>query len=155
MRRISPLAAVLLCTLALPASADFFKWTDANGQTHFGDTPPANARNITPLDTPKANVLKMENSEGTTDSKARMERQKRMTEVLRQEAQDRENAEQNAADEKERRDKECAKLRQQLKSMDGVRLYTTDENGQREYVDDTSRNAYIAEINKSLETNCP
>jgi hypothetical protein len=154
MRRLQPLAFALLCTLALPVSADFFKWTDTNGQTHFGDTPPANAKNITPLDTPKANVLKMEKSEGTTDSKARMERQKRMTEVLQQEAQDRENAAQNAADEKEQRDKECAKLRQQLKAMDGMRLFTTDENGQREYIDDASRNAYIAEINKSIETNC-
>ena len=34
---------VSMCLLPLSASAGVYKWVDANGQTHFGDRPPAQA----------------------------------------------------------------------------------------------------------------
>jgi glutaredoxin len=46
------LRPLLLCALsaaALPALAQY-KWTDADGRTVFGDTPPAGARNVQRLD---------------------------------------------------------------------------------------------------------
>ena len=33
-------AALILALAALPAQAEVFKWVDANGQTHYSNTPP-------------------------------------------------------------------------------------------------------------------
>jgi glutaredoxin len=40
---MKPLLHALLITLAMPAIADVYKWTDAHG-THYGDTPPPAAK---------------------------------------------------------------------------------------------------------------
>jgi hypothetical protein len=42
--------ALLLCTLPLAASAQIYKWTDANGQVHFSQNPPkeGNYQDVTP-----------------------------------------------------------------------------------------------------------
>jgi hypothetical protein len=41
---------LLLCGLPLAASAQIYKWTDANGQVHFGQNPPkqGNYSDVTP-----------------------------------------------------------------------------------------------------------
>lgn len=33
-------AVIMLCAFVSPASADYYKWTDENGVTHFSDEPP-------------------------------------------------------------------------------------------------------------------
>lgn len=42
--------ALLLCSLPLAASAQIYKWTDANGQVHFSQNPPqqGNFQDVTP-----------------------------------------------------------------------------------------------------------
>jgi hypothetical protein len=41
---------LLLCSLPLAASAQIYKWTDANGQVHFSQSPPkeGNYQDVTP-----------------------------------------------------------------------------------------------------------
>ncbi len=45
LNQLSGRFLTLLCLLTLPllAHAGVYKWVDANGQTHFGDRPPAQA----------------------------------------------------------------------------------------------------------------
>ena len=38
--RMNKILALLLCGLPLAASAQIYKWTDANGQVHFSQNPP-------------------------------------------------------------------------------------------------------------------
>src|ERR687887_2341067 len=49
-RQMTRLLAILLA-LALPgaATAQTYKWTDQNGRMQYGDTPPADASNVTRL----------------------------------------------------------------------------------------------------------
>lgn len=44
------IALLLLCSLPLAASAQIYKWTDANGQVHFSQNPPkdGNFQDVTP-----------------------------------------------------------------------------------------------------------
>ncbi|MFI4981078.1 MAG: DUF4124 domain-containing protein [Nevskiales bacterium] len=44
------IALFLLCSLPLAASAQIYKWTDANGQVHFSQNPPkeGNFQDVTP-----------------------------------------------------------------------------------------------------------
>jgi len=53
MLRTAP--ALLLTTLALPAGAELYKWTDASGRLQFSDRPPAaQARKAETLEAPRA-----------------------------------------------------------------------------------------------------
>jgi glutaredoxin len=49
MKNVSPIAAMLLLTV-LPAAAQY-RWIDAKDQVNYGDFPPADARNITKVET--------------------------------------------------------------------------------------------------------
>jgi glutaredoxin len=42
------LAAALAATLCLPAAAQY-RWTDASGKVHYGDSPPRDAKDVRPL----------------------------------------------------------------------------------------------------------
>jgi hypothetical protein len=42
--------AVVLAALAIPASAQLYKWVDDKGVTNYGSTPPANARSVEKVD---------------------------------------------------------------------------------------------------------
>lgn len=39
-----PALSLLLALIALPAGAEIYKWTDARGNVHFSDTPPARVK---------------------------------------------------------------------------------------------------------------
>lgn len=43
------LVLLLICTLSFPALAQVYKWTDANGITHFGSQPPPGQREQVPI----------------------------------------------------------------------------------------------------------
>jgi hypothetical protein len=43
------LALLLICTLSFPALAQVYKWTDANGVTHFGSQPPPGQQEQVPI----------------------------------------------------------------------------------------------------------
>lgn len=49
MRPMNRYFVAALLIVALPASAQF-RWNDATGQTNYGDTPPADAKNLVRLD---------------------------------------------------------------------------------------------------------
>lgn len=46
--KIALLAAALTAAICLPAAAQF-RWTDANGKVHYGDSPPRDARDVRSL----------------------------------------------------------------------------------------------------------
>ena len=51
------LVLLLVCLAMMPSVAqagELFRWLDANGKVHYGDTPPANATQIEPLKFPAA-----------------------------------------------------------------------------------------------------
>jgi glutaredoxin len=47
-RTTALLAAALAAVLCLPAAAQY-RWVDANGKVHYGDSPPRDARDVRPL----------------------------------------------------------------------------------------------------------
>ena len=48
MRKLLLLVTCLLATLAGPAAAQY-RWTDANGKVHYGDSPPRDAKDVRAL----------------------------------------------------------------------------------------------------------
>lgn len=161
MQRI--LTSLLFLTLALPASAELYKWTDATGRTHFSDQPPAGTRKAEALPAPTATPLSKAAAgtggaaAGAPDEAARRERMQRLQEAWREEEQQREQQAQLAqkeAEEKRRRQVHCHEVRDELKEMDGVPVYVMTPEGQRQFLDEDARRKYIDDSKRYLQENC-
>ena len=135
-KRIALSCAVLAMTMASGAMAnEIYKWTDADGNVHYEDRP-----------TGAETEERLDMSYGRTDRSSVQRRVKARTdaEASRREAASvaaasKQEAADNAAAEEARAAK-CERSRARLESyLQSRRLYRTDENGERVYLDDTQR----------------
>ena len=159
MKKLTSLVLIpVLALFAVPALAEMYKWTDANGQVHFGDKPPAGSRNAVNLSPPPVNIDSSRPAEpkAAPDNSSRqlMERQKRLSDIIKQEAEEREAAAQQAEKEKAERQRNCGMLRGYQKAMNGVPIYNLDEKGERIYLTDQQRSELESDINNRIGENC-
>jgi len=133
-RRIALACAIAALTLAASAMAnEIYKWTDEDGNVHYGDRPSG-----------AATEERLALTYGRTDSGALQQRTDAFAEATaaREEARsaakaaEQEAAEQAAAEAQkaERCDGARARLESYLQSR---RLYRTNDSGEREYLDDS------------------
>lgn len=138
--------------LAAPATAELYQWKDEQGRTHYSDRKPAGTQVRT---LPQKQSSASDNaSSPTDDSQARKERQRRLADVLRKEDEEREAESRRKAAETAARQQECRKLRQHLQSIEGRRVYEEGESGERIFLDDTTRDARVREMQQSLAEHC-
>ena len=135
-KRIALSCAVLALTMASGAMAnEIYKWTDADGNVHYEDRP-TGAETEERLDmtygrTDRSSVQRR--VKARTDAEASRREAASVAAASKQEAAD------NAAAEEARAAK-CERSRARLESyLQSRRLYRTDENGERVYLDDTQR----------------
>lgn len=132
----------LLCLLLLPglAAAEIYRWTDANGQVHFGQRPAAaGAQQI---------EVKPQVVERDQLTREREERANRFFDARREEQA---QASAVAAERQAKRAAECQELRRRLSNIpEGYSYYRTDANGEREYYSeqqvDTARQQLQAQV---------
>ena len=150
--------AALLAAAALAASAvvpiagagEIYKWTDAEGNVHYGDRPSGDAGEerlaIVSQRTDSARVQ--------AGIDARLERQAARAEARQnREDEDAERAEeeQQAAD----RAAACEENRNRLNTYnESARLYREDENGERVYLDDSEREAAKQRVQELINEYC-
>lgn len=140
---------LLLCLCTTPlAMAGTYRWVDENGQTHFGDRPPANAN---------SDEVKLDPASAEPDAIAR-QRHERMQEFLEQSEQqraernEREAREEALAAEQEAR---CEVLRGRLKYLKSVsRLYHVNNDGERVYIDDEQNEQFRREFRAQVQREC-
>lgn len=194
MRVLPVLCLCLPCVLlAPPATAEMYKWTDAQGRVHFGDQPPAGQKKITtlaapapapaaarlqpapapvappqrglqppppppPTDEPAVAEMARPTSAPTSapasDSRSRMERQKRLADIMQQEREQAEEAERTAAEARAQQQKDCQHLRNYQRAIDGVPVYRLDENGERQFLNDNERRELDGRISEQLQASC-
>lgn len=141
---------LLLCLLATPvaALAGTYRWVDENGQTHFGDRPPAGA---------VSDEVKVTPAPVDEDAAARA-RKVRMNEFLEQSEKDR--AERNEAKARqeaaaEERQARCEQLRGRLKYLKSVsKIYRINNDGERVYVDDEENERLRREFTARVQSEC-
>jgi hypothetical protein len=132
---LSVLIAMLTLAGSAIASETIYKWTDENGNVHYGDRPsgaPTEERlTLTFRRTDSAAVQQR--------MQARLDRQATRDETrTAEEAARQDEAEQAAA--ASGREQACIKARERLQSyVQARRLYRTDDNGERVYLDDAQR----------------
>lgn len=148
-------AVVLTSALAAyPATAETYKWTDADGKVHYSDQPPpANVKQQTTV-TPRKSAA----PSATTPAKKDAQPPKAKT-YVEQEAEFRkrqvETAEREAADKKKadeivERKRNCEQVRVQLKGLQaGGRVTQTNAQGEREYMSDAQIAQEIERLKKA------
>ena len=135
---------LLLCLLATPlALAGTYRWVDENGQTHFGDRPPADAM---------SDEVDLDPAPAEPDAEAR-ERHQRMQEFLEQsERNEREARAEAVSAEREAR---CDAFRGRLKYRKSAsRIYRVNNDGERVYVDDEENERIRREFQARVRNEC-
>lgn len=132
---------VLTCTIAaltvsMGAMAnEIYKWTDADGNVHYEDRPTGAATEVrldlTYRSTDRSAVQKRIQSR--VDAQTARDEARSAAEIAEQEAAE------DAAAEQQRKER-CERSRARLETyLQARRVYRTDENGERVYLDDTQR----------------
>lgn len=145
MKQLSVLAGLLLC-VALPASAQMYKWIDANGKVQYSDKPPPSniktekLREPPPPPAPKAAAADEKGGAGkdaakappkTTAEQEQAFRKRQLDAAKAQEEDSRKQAQAQAKAEN------CRRARAALASIQlGGRQVRIDEKGERVFLDD-------------------
>lgn len=137
--------ASILCLTLLPllASAEIYRWTDAQGRTHFEQRPVAGAERV------EVKPQVIERDPATREREARSQRfaQARREEQLLAEG------ERDA--QRSRREQECRDLRGQLNRLNRGRVFfRQDEKGERQYYSDTEIDAARRTLAARISEGC-
>jgi hypothetical protein len=140
-------AAFAFIALTGPAAADIYKWVDAQGRTHFGNTPP-----------PGQKAERVNGQTATPDapppqqSKQNWQEQLELSNQRHQQTREKEQA----AAQKEQEDRErCTSARSRVDFLErGGARYRIDEQGDRQYLDDAQRQAEIELARQHVTAYC-
>jgi len=143
--------AAALCAMALaaaPASAALYKWTDENGRTVYGDTPPAGVKAEkvnAPIAPANPNAVR---DMAATDAQIKARQRAR--------AEDDAKAEKTEADAKAKLER-CAQIRGNIQTMRSTSpVYKFNEKGEKIYLEAPDREKSIADSESLLRNlNCP
>ncbi|MBY6071830.1 MULTISPECIES: DUF4124 domain-containing protein [Marinobacter] len=142
------IALTLLCLLPLSANAGVYKWVDANGQTHFGDRPPAKAA---------SSEVSVKAAPASVDAGVR-ERHQKMTEFLEQQQEEREARQAASAKAEEKAETQaelCRKLRARLKYLASVStFYNVNDQGERVFVSEAENTRIREDFREKVRSTC-
>jgi hypothetical protein len=146
------LSLIIVLSLPFAASAEMYRWVDSQGKVHYSDSPPpAGAKSSKTIDTPPPSA-----APSGAAPKAKTWQEKEMDFRQRQAAEaDAQAKKQKEEAEAKERKQNCENARKSLASLEsGTRIVTTDEKGERVYMDDSARAAAISEARKAVENWC-
>jgi hypothetical protein len=135
-RQIALSCAVVALTFAAGATAsEIYKWVDEDGNVHYEDRPSGAATE----ERLGVAYSRTDSSAVNNRVQARLDRQSERAEAKSQRAAAEQEAADNAAAEAERQ-QACERARARLETyLQSRRLYRTDANGERVYLDDSQR----------------
>lgn len=135
-RRIALIAAVAAVVFATGATAsEIYKWTDEDGNVHYEDRPTGAATE----ERLQLTYRRTSSSAVNQQVQARLNREAEREEARSAAAAAQQEAAEKAAAAAERQ-QACERARARLETyLQSRRLYRTDENGERVYLDDAQR----------------
>lgn len=169
VRNAVTVAALFAAFVSLPVAAQWV-WKDSNGRTVYSDRSPppdvkpsqilrqpstpilaAPASTASPADAAKAPAEKAQATSGPkTIAEREMEFRKRQQERADSEKKTEEDQQKSAA-----KAAECERARGYLKGLeDGQRVVRTDASGNREFLDDSQREAEVERTRKMVQSLC-
>lgn len=136
---------ICIALLLLPALSwgEIYRWTDANGQLHFGEQPAPGAERI------EVKPQVVERDAATRESEERLRK------VFDARQQEKDAAAQQQAAKNAKRNEECSKLRQAMADLQhGGAYFSQDAKGERTYYSDQQIEAARSKIASQLSSNC-
>jgi hypothetical protein len=144
------LRTILLATLAFTAGSaaaeGVYKWVDAQGQAHFGSAPPPGV---------KSERINTQSSAATPASAEQGRGWQEQLNLSNQRRQQKNEQDQQAAKRQQENDQRCQSARYALDSLSrGGARYRINTQGEREYLDDSQRQAARDAAAQRVATYC-
>ncbi|MFO7603493.1 MAG: DUF4124 domain-containing protein [Gammaproteobacteria bacterium] len=128
------LFAVLGLLLPLGASAEIYKWVDEQGQTHYGEKPPAGQRSKQlQIDPGVATSPRAEKPDSSSNAgESRLERQQKLIRAMSEERQLKQEKREKAQRMEQQRIRNCANAKDNLRRYESSSsVYKVDDAGNR------------------------
>ena len=151
MRRLHTLFLLPAVALALPASAEIYRWTDSSGDTHFGSNPPAGV-DANPVSTNRTNTIDTGSSPAQGEERATDDGRTQTAQGQRESEGDSSPGEQ-----KEReaiRQQNCEAAREALKTLEQNARIQVKEDGERRYLSPEEKAAKRKRYETIRDENC-
>lgn len=152
MKKLLLLIAIsLLCATTFSVAGKIYKWTDSEGNVHYGAQPPnKQTKEITVRSkgssSAPAPAAKVSNPKDATN---------KLLGALEKERKDKAEASAKAAKEKERNDKNCSSAKRRIAGLKlGGRQFVMTEAGERNYLDAAAIQKRLAEAQKAADKWC-
>lgn len=156
MKRLLLIPALLLSSHGV---AEVYKWTDADGRVQFSDREPEHGHHVekmtAPVVPPSPDSAGSRRAEKSGSSENMAERQKKISDVLRAEREQREAEAGRMAEQKARQQHHCLALLDYKKNTEGVRLYDLDDKGERRFMDEKAREKHLQALDAEIKAACP
>lgn len=151
MKRLLLLIAIsLLCTATLSIAGKIYKWTDSEGNIHYGERPPSNqAKQIKVPKGPSGTSTPVNKTTNQQDAT------RKLLSAFDKERKDKNEAAAKAKKEKGIRDKNCSNARKRVAGLSiGGRIYDISEQGERSYLEGDEIKKRLGEARKVAEKWC-
>jgi hypothetical protein len=145
------LILAILAALALPATAQVFKWVDEKGRTHYGEKPPEGVKAT------EVGAAPASPGGGTTPAAQPDWKQKELESKRQRIERDKKESQESArAQNREaQRAYRCEDGRRRLAMLnEQIRLYDRNEKGEKVYMEDKERPAAEAAAKRLVAENC-
>lgn len=144
---------ISLLMTAGAVEAQVYKWVDENGKVHFGDQPPR--KKPTSAEKVELKIAPRTSNEPVANEADRARRQQQLLKTLSDERQQREEKRAKAKAAKERKAAMCKRLAAKRDEMLRANaIYTTNDQGEREYMDEAKGAAYRKELVARYKKEC-
>jgi len=145
---ISPLLVFLL--LPLSVAAQVYTWKDASGKVHYSDQPPGDKGQTTRTIAPGSPTV-----EDSAPVRKQMADKRLDASQKANEAKDAAAKAEKRRLEDEQRARDCERSRIDLQGIESGQIrFRMGANGEREALEDASREAELANVRRAVDVNC-
>lgn len=138
----------LLLLISSVASAEVYRWRDADGKLHYGDRPPADAERMNIRSAPSSPTRAPTNTD-------RKETRQRLLDLYREEREEKKKLKQERIAKRKERKEKCLQARVDLDNYQYASgIYRPTESGERDYLSKEERANYIQGLRDKVKKWC-
>ena len=140
------LLTLLICFSATTIQAEIYKWTDDQGNTHYGDKP---------IEKSKEMDINIEKSGNMKEKVNRKERLKKLLGSMEEDRQRKQDEAEKIKKERQKHKKNCDRANDRLKGYERAGyLYNYDKDGKKVISSNESRQKATDGLRKKIKKNC-
>lgn len=143
------LLGLVVLLIALPASAEVYKWVDDQGRVHYGDQP------MDETSTLQIEIDEIPTNAPASDSLSREEKRRRLLESMQEERFEKKERRAKKKAERERDHRKCILYKDKMRRFENAgRLYSLDRDGNRVYMSSEEREKSTRDLQARIKKYC-